>query len=136
VTHKPWDAPADEIAAAPPYRFVPSEGRARFDELVGSLRPALVVSGHVHQYRELDLAATRHVWAPTTWAVLPDAVQPTLGIKRCGLLSLELKSDGQAAVELVEPDGIRQHTLRHDVPDPYEYLIDRASVGSVRPNPG
>jgi 3',5'-cyclic AMP phosphodiesterase CpdA len=119
LAHKPWAAPAAEIAAAPPYRFVPAEGRALFDDLVGSLRPALVVSGHVHQHRELHLSGTRHVWAPTTWAVLSDAVQPTLGNKRCGLLSLGLDSDGQATAEAVEPDGIHQHTLGRDVPDPY-----------------
>lgn len=77
------------------------------------------MSGHVHQYRMLRLDGTDHLWAPTTWAVLPDQVQPTMGAKRCGVVSLEFTSGTSAQPELVEPDGIAQLTLASDIPDPY-----------------
>jgi DNA processing protein len=46
----------------------------------------------MHQYRQLRLDGTDHLWVPTTWAVLPDQAQPILGAKRCGIVSLELAS--------------------------------------------
>ena len=121
VTHKPWLASDTELAAAPSYRFVPAVQRARFDELFGDRRPELVVSGHVHQHRELAAPGSRHLWATTTWAVLPDERQPTLGTKRCGLLSLELHDNGSAIAQLVEPEGLGQFTLGRDIADPYAH---------------
>src|SRR5262249_38100542 len=50
--HKPVTAVPDELATAPPYRFVPASARPR---LIDELRPALVGSGHVHQHRTLPL---------------------------------------------------------------------------------
>ncbi len=79
----------------------------------------LVLSGHVHQFRVLDLGARRHVWAPTTWAVLPDEMQASLGTKRCGIVSVTLGADRPPEATLVEPDGIGQHTLTVDVPIPH-----------------
>ncbi len=60
VSHKPWAAPEEELAATPPYRFVPPAARARFAEIAGDDHPTLVVSGHVHQHRELRLSGTHH----------------------------------------------------------------------------
>jgi hypothetical protein len=50
--------------------------------------PDLIVSGHVHQSRQLGIDGTDHLWVPTTWAVLPDRAQRALGAKRCGVASL------------------------------------------------
>jgi len=91
---------------------VPEDARRRLKELFASRPLALVVSGHVHQLRLLDLGGMRHVWAPTTWAVLPDGAQPTLGSKRCGIVTLDLDPDGAVEPELVEPDGLVQLTAR------------------------
>jgi hypothetical protein len=71
-----------ELAAAPAYRFWPPAARDRLAGLFGADPPALVVSGHVHQSRQLSLGGVEHVWVPTTWAVLPDHAQPVLGSKR------------------------------------------------------
>lgn len=87
---KPVTAPGPELAAGPPYRFWPTPARIRLARLFGGTPPALVISGHVHQYRLLCLDGTDHLWVPTTWAVLPDHVQPVLGAKRCGIASLSL----------------------------------------------
>ena len=80
---------------------------------------ALVMSGHVHQYRLLRLDGTDHLWAPSAWAVLPDQVQPILGMKRCGIVSLDLASGMSPEPVLVNPDGIAQLTVGTDIPDPY-----------------
>ena len=121
VTHKPVTAGAAELAAAPRYRFWPPAGRDRLATLTGDRPPALVLSGHVHQQRMLRIDGTEHVWAPATWAVLPDEVQPPLGAKRCGVVSLELPDGAPPRPRFVEPDGIAQLTLTRDLPDPYRH---------------
>ena len=78
-----------------------------------------MISGHVHQYRQLSLGATAHLWAPTTWAVLPDDVQPVLGAKRCGITSVVFDGATPPEATFAEPDGIVQLTVRTDIPDPY-----------------
>jgi predicted MPP superfamily phosphohydrolase len=118
ITHKPIAADQEELAAAPPYRFVPSPARRRLSDLLNGRRPCLVLSGHVHQFRRLQIGDATHAYAPTTWAVLPDAAQAPMGIKRCGILSVELDRSG-ATVALVEPAGVQQLTLGHHLPDPY-----------------
>ena len=57
--------------------------------------------------------------APTTWAVLPDDIQPALGAKRCGIVALEFANGRQPEPDLIEPDGIAQLTVITDIPDPY-----------------
>jgi hypothetical protein len=121
LTHKPLTADAAELASAPPYRFVHPTARVRLDTLAGGRAPDLVLSGHVHQYRELDINRAHHVWAPTTWAVLPDDFQASVGRKRCGVVELELAADGGPfSVSLGEPPGLAQFVLRDDVANPYD----------------
>jgi predicted phosphodiesterase len=119
ITHKPVTATGTELAAAPPHRFWPPPARDRLARLFGGTPPALVLSGHVHQYRVLRLDGTEHLWVPTTWAVLPAHIQPVLGAKRCGIVSLTLATGTPASHELIEPDGLEQLTLSIDLPDPY-----------------
>ena len=119
ITHKPITTDRTELAAAPCYRFWPPDAHDRLARLFGGTPPALVLSGHVHQYRLLRLAGTDHLWVPTTWAVLPGHVQPVFGAKRCGIVSLTLGAEAPARHEFVEPDGLEQLTLTVDLPDPY-----------------
>jgi 3',5'-cyclic AMP phosphodiesterase CpdA len=119
VSHKPLAAGEAELAAAPPYRFLPAPARGRLMEVFGGRSLALVISGHVHQYRQLELDGTGHLWAPTTWAVLPDDVQPVLGAKRCGIASVVFDTAMSPEATFAEPDGIIQLTVRTDIPDPY-----------------
>ena len=121
VCHKPLSAAADEIAASPRHRFVPAEARRRLQAQLEGRRVPVVVSGHVHQFRVLERERRRHVWAPTTWAVLPDDAQQTLGLKRCGVVALELGADGTVHDELLSPPGMTQLTLTVDIPDPYAH---------------
>lgn len=119
VTHKPVTTDETELAAAPPYRFWPAPARARLARLFGAAPPALVLSGHVHQYRQLRLDGTDHLWAPTTWAVLPDHAQPTFGAKQCGITSLTLTAGTVRDQQLIEPPGLKQLTISIDLPNPY-----------------
>jgi predicted MPP superfamily phosphohydrolase len=118
ITHKPVTSTGAELAISPPYRFLPPPGHHRLADLFRERPPALVLSGHVHQYRLLRLDGADHLWAPTTWAVLP-ATQPTFGAKRCGIVSLDLAAGRPPRHEFVAPDGIAQLTLTSDLPDPY-----------------
>jgi len=120
ITHKPVAASDAELAAAPPYRFWPAPARDRLARLFGDTPPALVMSGHVHQYRLQRFDATDHLWVPTTWAVLPDRAQPVLGAKRCGIVSLTLTDGAPPRQELIEPPGLEQLTVTIDFPNPYQ----------------
>ncbi len=119
ITHKPVTATGTELAGAPPFRFWPLPARDRLASLFGDSPPALVLSGHVHQYRLLHLEGTDHLWVPTTWAVLPDHVQPVLGAKRSGIVSLTLTEGAPPAQEFIEPHGLDQLAVTIDLPDPY-----------------
>jgi 3',5'-cyclic AMP phosphodiesterase CpdA len=118
VVHKPVAASDAELAAAPPYRFVPSPARERLWERVKEAGVAAVLSGHVHQSRSLEVDGVMQLWAPTTWAVLPDAMQRTVGAKRCGLMEIELPDDGPLLHRVVEPDGMAQLVVSEGVPYP------------------
>jgi 3',5'-cyclic AMP phosphodiesterase CpdA len=124
VTHKPLTADAEELAAAPAYRFVPAPARLRLTRLCRDGRVEAVVSGHVHQQRRLAAAGMTHLWATTTWAVLPDELQPVIGAKRCGILELSLPDAGDVETSWVEPSGMAQLTLGEDIASPYERLVD------------
>jgi 3',5'-cyclic AMP phosphodiesterase CpdA len=121
VTHKPMVSTDAEMASSPPYRFLPPSSRDRLADLFRDRPLALVMSGHVHQYRRLRLDGTDHLWAPTTWAVLPDEAQPVFGAKRCGIVSLDLADGPPPQPEFVAPDGIAQLTMTRDLPDPYHH---------------
>jgi alkaline phosphatase D len=119
VTHKPLTATDEELVLAPGFRFVAEPARARLGSLLDTVRCPLVLSGHVHQYRILQHAGRRHLWAPTSWAVLPEALQATVGLKKSGVVSLELGSDGDVSIVFDEPPGLRQLTIGREIPDPY-----------------
>jgi 3',5'-cyclic AMP phosphodiesterase CpdA len=121
VMHKPVAAPVSEMAGAPAYRFIPAAARSRLADLARARPVDLVLTGHVHQYRELCFDGTTHLWAPTTWAVLPETAQPTFGLKRSGILVVGLAGAGDPRHAFVEPDGLRQLTLTADVPNPYSH---------------
>jgi hypothetical protein len=54
-----------------------------------------------------------------TSPVLPDQVQPVLGAKRCGIVSLTFTTGTPAQPEFIEPAGLEQLTVSVDLPDPY-----------------
>lgn len=110
--HKPvtvLDQSHDDIRS--PGRYVPPHTRRRLSCLIRAHRVALVVSGHLQPARSTVVGAATQVWAPSTWAVLPETFQPSLGAKRCGLLSLVLADDGSFVPAFAEPAGLCQQTV-------------------------
>ncbi len=67
------------------------EPRAR---LLALGRPALVLSGHVHQWRERVADDIAQIWAPSTGFIVGDAWQATLGEKLLGWVEHEFHADG------------------------------------------
>ncbi|MEZ5411485.1 MAG: metallophosphoesterase [Acidimicrobiales bacterium] len=118
VVHKPLLGTEAELATAPSYRFVAPGPRGRLLDALQGRSPQLILSGHVHQHRILDLHGIRHVWAPTTWATLPDKTQPRYGFKCCGHLRLALDSGPVASIDLVVAPGVNQQVIGDTVASP------------------
>ena len=129
VTHKPLvPAPGDRDR---PERYVPEASRRRLLDLFAPVDLRLVVSGHVHQALVHDTGPVRHVWAPSTWAALPDRLQARLGDKRVGATGLVLADDGTVEVVDVRLPGVDDVVLGDDIPSPFGELpvIDPAQPG-------
>jgi 3',5'-cyclic AMP phosphodiesterase CpdA len=118
VTHKPVFAPGGEWDSKP-HRFLPVGSRARLERCLAGRPLRLVLTGHVHQWRQLTEGTTAHVWVPSAWAVLPEGIQRTIGEKRCGAVLADLGADGSVAVRLVEPAGLTRHVAGGTVANPY-----------------
>src|SRR6476660_8386046 len=72
--HKPlFDQTPDESTIS--NRFLTPAQRGRLSTMLGVV-PALVVSGHIHQYRSSDADGSHHVWGPSTAFVVPERIQP------------------------------------------------------------
>jgi 3',5'-cyclic AMP phosphodiesterase CpdA len=117
--HKPLVDPPDRPDRTSPGRYVVPAARERLAKVLAAAPVRAVVSGHVHQFRRHTGEGLSHVWAPTTWAVVPDRVQPVLGTKACGVAELSLGSDGAVGAELRRPPGLVHGVIGDDVPDPY-----------------
>lgn len=88
------------------YWRVTDVARARLLAAFGERRPALVASGHMHQYRRLDFAGMAHVWAPSAAFIVGDGHQQTFGTKVVGYVGLELEPDGSFRAALETVDGL------------------------------
>ena len=98
--HKPLfhASPDEEIVGG---RFVNPVPRRQLLDIFKAKPPALVCSGHVHQYLSSRWQGTHHVWAPSTGFILPDARQPTYGLKQVGYVEHRLEADGSHDSRLV-----------------------------------
>ncbi len=103
--HKPlFDQSVDETEITG--RFVNPVPRRLLLADLGATAPALVVCGHVHQYRETWSGETRHVWGASTGYVIPDRRQPRYGLKEVGYVEHRLHEDGTHDSELVRVPGV------------------------------
>ena len=100
-----------------PKRYVPGACRHRLLNMIDRAGVQLVVSGHVHQWRDLIHGRCRHVWTPSTWSSLPDHIQPTIGTKVTGAVDIELGAT--ATVRMVRPAGVADITGDVDFASPY-----------------
>jgi hypothetical protein len=107
-THKPLDGLGREETLERPARYVDPEAEIRLEAIFAEHDVRLVVSGHVHQWGVRRRSGRTSVWAPSTWAVLPEAVQPTVAEKRTGIVGLTLHDDGAVEVQLIQPPGFRE----------------------------
>lgn len=120
--HRPLVAPPGSDDTNPG-RYVLPAARERLLAILAARPGSVAVSGHVHQFADHEAEGVRHVWTPSTWAVLPDRVQPLLGSKTVGAIDLGLAEDGTVTVDLRTPPGVTQQTLIDDIPDPYGLAI-------------
>lgn len=87
-------------------RFVNPAARRELFAALGDAAPALVASGHVHQFRALEKDGAHHVWAPSTAFIFPDAMQPRYGVKELGYVEHVLEPDGVHASRFVAVPGV------------------------------
>jgi 3',5'-cyclic AMP phosphodiesterase CpdA len=108
--HKPlFDQTADESKIS--NRFLTLAQRGRLSAMLGAL-PALIVSGHIHQYRSSDADGSHHVWGPSTAFVVSERIQPTYGLKEVGYVEHTLQPDGSHDSRMIKVPGAR--TLNTD----------------------
>lgn len=103
--HRPlFDQAADETEIGG--RFLNPAPRHALLATLRDAAPALVASGHVHQYRETWSAGARHVWGTSTAYVIPDRRQPRYGLKEVGYVEHRLAPDGGHESRLVRVPGV------------------------------
>lgn len=118
VQHRPLEPGGQGVVDAA-HRYVPEPFRSRFAGVFAVNPPALVVSGHVHQRRTVTLGGSVHLWAPSTWATLPDGVQPRIGDKVVGVVHVDLDDD--ASITFHTPTGMAPGVVGVTFPSPYDH---------------
>ena len=115
--HRPlWPAPSDGEHAG---RYVPEPARSRLGALAASGDVRVIATGHVHQRASLRRDRISLEWAPSTWAVLPEWVQPTIVTKQVGYVEHLLGED--VTSRAVIPSSITQFTIGVDFDSPYDH---------------
>jgi hypothetical protein len=87
--------------------MVPS-ARARLLDKLDRSDVRLIVSGHLHQYRDRTVGSLRHLWVPAVAFAGPQAHG---GDGRCGLTVLEFSQDS-VEVTVERPAGLVSHDLK------------------------
>lgn len=109
--HKPLCHRAlDEAPAG--YWAVPPAPRRRLLALLRAHPPALVASGHVHQWRDRGVhEGLRQVWAPAAAFMVGNAWQEAMGEKVVGYVEHLLHADGSHECRFVRPAGMAAHDI-------------------------
>jgi 3',5'-cyclic AMP phosphodiesterase CpdA len=92
-------------------RFMTAKPRARLLCELRDVTPALVLCGHLHQYRDTTIGGTRHIWAPAASFVISDPWQPGYGAKMVGYLMHEFNADGSHRDRVITVRGMVHHDL-------------------------
>lgn len=117
LVHKPlYHRSPDEDAITG--RFLNPPARRQLLEALGGKEPALVASGHVHQFLEASPQTAQHVWSPSTAFIFPDKRQPRYGEKRTGYVEHALGQDGTHTSRFVEVAALPTHVIT-DFPEAY-----------------
>ena len=109
--HKPLflQTPEDPETEGTAIRYVPQPVRAKLVEMLGAHDVRLVASGHVHQRRDFTYGRTRHVWAPSTGFIMPERIQPVIGIKETGLVEYRFRPDSFEVFHVRAPGQVIVH---------------------------
>lgn len=99
-------------------RFVNPQPRGMLLAALGSAKPALIGSGHVHQFVAHERWGSHHIWAPSTGFILPAVSQPHYGLKQTGYVEHVLNPDGSHFSRLVKVRGLASPSIT-DFPDAY-----------------
>ena len=116
--HKPL-MPPPGIGERGGWRYVLEDESRRLAAMLARHRVRTVVSGHLHEHRAHGRSGVAHVWATTTWAVLPESMGQVLGERRCGVIDLVLGDDGTVEPTFRQPPGLVHYVLGENVVDPY-----------------
>lgn len=111
---RPWPGDVDDADW-----YVTEPSRQRLSEMIAQGDVRLVASGHLHRWRRRSWDGCWHVWAPSTWAMLPETTQPSVGSKVVGAVVYQLGVDGRVEAHLMRPAGIAQVTIDDDFVSPY-----------------
>jgi 3',5'-cyclic AMP phosphodiesterase CpdA len=98
-------------------RYAPPHARRALAARFSGRDLAFVASGHVHQALQMDLDGVRRLWVPSCAFFIPDSIQPAIGDKVVGVMTLDL-SGGAAQADVVTPPGVRRNNLL-DHPEVY-----------------
>jgi 3',5'-cyclic AMP phosphodiesterase CpdA len=110
VMHKPLcDLDLDDSLIS--NRFTTLPARRKLLAALGDVQPNLIICGHVHQYRDLAIAGTRHIWGPAASFVIGDPWQPSYGAKPVGYLEHLFHADGTHAHRLMTIRDLVHHDL-------------------------
>jgi 3',5'-cyclic AMP phosphodiesterase CpdA len=93
--HKPvfLNTPDDPELERTAIRYVPMPARFHLLDIVGGCDLRLIASGHLHQRRDFTQGRVRHIWAPSTGFLIPDALQERIGTKEVGLVEYRFQPD-------------------------------------------
>lgn len=109
--HMPMAAEFYDEPDSPPQWFLSRRARQRLCEAWGAAAPALVLSGHLHQWRAPWIGTTRHCSAPATSFVVHPDWQQTFGTRTVGYLLHHLHPDGRHEAEYRPVPGLVCHDI-------------------------
>jgi 3',5'-cyclic AMP phosphodiesterase CpdA len=109
-------------------RYVPPAARGGLAARFAGRDLRFVASGHVHQALQSEIGGVRRLWVPSCAFIIPDSVQPVIGDKIVGLMTLEL-SDAEAHADIVIPPGVRQNNVMAH-PEVYPQVAGMAPRGA------
>jgi 3',5'-cyclic AMP phosphodiesterase CpdA len=112
-------------------RYVTPQGRRALAARFAGHDLRFVASGHSHQALQAELDGITRLWVPSCAFTIPDGVQPRLGEKVVGLMTLEL-TDAALEAQVVTPPGVRQLDVM-DHPEVYPQVRDLPGYRSREP---
>jgi 3',5'-cyclic-AMP phosphodiesterase len=115
--HKPITEEALDDTAVNYWPLLPSP-RAELLAMFGERRPALIASGHVHQWRDRVADGIRQIWAPAVGFIVGDPWQHRVGEKILGWVEHEFHDDGTHAAHLHAMPELPLHDIG-EIPEAY-----------------